>query len=246
MPTFTIRANAKTRAPMVLIPPGEYPFELGSGAVYRLAAPLWVDVFPVRLRDVGRFVADAGYFEPTFWQSDECTSLRDQQHPNAFSDDNLPCADNLLRDIGYDEDTASRPADRLSWFEAAAYCTWVGGRLPSRLEWSIAAWGPQRLSGEDLERVGLEIENGSLRWLAVSHGEYIASERGCVGMGALRREWCWDVEGSRRIARGNPDVTPGTPDSVLRDYRTYDVSERRPRGKVGFRCVYPRIPGGLA
>lgn len=136
------------------------------------------------------------------------------------------------------------PAVHISWSEAQAFCTDAGGRLPTRGEWSSAAYTEQRVNPN----------NGLVRHRTypypvgdrpdgmnnnrTSHVRVATTRRGVNGlydMGANAWEWLADRQGDDALTAGGswwygPEKTraQGMQWKPADFYAVY----------VGFRCVY--------
>lgn len=104
-------------APLVFIPAG--PFLMGSNDGFPNERPAhtvtlrayYIDQFEVTAGRYQKFLASATREEPPTW---------DDEAAHTWSD---------------------LPAVGMSWTDAAAYCAWVGRRLPTEAEWEKAARG---------------------------------------------------------------------------------------------------------
>jgi len=79
---------------------------------------------------------------------------------------------------------ADCPVVQVNWFEASAYCRFVGRRLPTELEWEVASAGvPDRVGG-------LSPEKRRYPWgdqpPTPLHANLDGERLGCVGVGALQ------------------------------------------------------------
>lgn len=141
------------------------------------------------------------------------------------------------------------PAVHVSWFEADQYCKAKGGRLPSRDEWSKAAYVETRSEPPEPFESGktYEYPTGDTGRGANTVGDddgwpehapvasFAAGVNGLYDMGANVWEWLADARGKDRLtAGGSWWYGPGKMTASGMQYKAADFYAVY----VGFRCVY--------
>lgn len=209
----------------------------------------WIDKYEVSIEKFVEFLNKNDFLNEA--------SVSELIHLNG-GDDNIYLLDKWYAKDGFGD----FPVTDITFFGAAAYCEWTGGRLPTEAEWEKAARGDDRRIypwGNDApENAEFSNYNNLLRGpVSVTSYEDVESPYGTVNMAGNVWEWTSDYyfyEAYNTGSNHNPSF-PNSSDSqnmvVIRggSYINHDMDVRTTRrGKaqdtdatqhLGFRCVMP-------
>ncbi|CAN5129112.1 ergothioneine biosynthesis protein EgtB [soil metagenome] len=191
-------------------------------------APFEIDRTPVTNADFARFVADTGAEPPLYWERDGAGGwIRTAMGRTAALD-------------------PAHPVVHVDFNAAAAFAEWAGKRLPTELEWEVAA------TGADRERANLD----TLAFGTAPAGAYADAPADSGAVQMLGNVWEWtssDFDGypgfeafpydeyskvffgsEHKVLRGGSWATRR---NVIRtSFRNWDLSIRR-QIFSGFRCA---------
>ena len=248
-PTECSWMRPKDRMPMMLIPTGKATIgrnddALDSRPMHIVALDAFlIDKYQVTNRMYSLFLNEMGNQAEsgTKWYDDAAKNARLKWSGNFWM---------VMRNY------SEHPIVSISWYGAAAYCRWVGGRLPTEAEWEKAArgmddriypWGNQPPSYELANYQGCQVSTSP-----VGNFPKGASSYGLLDMAGNVWEWVSDWYGHDYYAHGLL-INPRGPDTgvtkVMRggswfnidrhlkvSYRSYSNPATR-TANLGFRCV---------
>ncbi len=239
-------------AGMLLIPGGEFIMGTDSEQVnpdQRPAHTVDLDAFYIDQHEVTNaqyeeFILAGGYKNKKFWTQEGWDFIQKHQ---------------IEAPLKYGQNSVSTEPDQpvigVSWYEAVAYATWAGKRLPTEAEWEKAARGTdQRIYpwGNEMDFSKLNYFPHVTKILAIGSFPQGASPYGVMDMAGSLGEWTADWYGEVYYAQ-IPGKNPKGPNQgqyrVLRGggwdsirlqlqctYRYYDKEDRRTYN-IGFRCA---------
>jgi formylglycine-generating enzyme required for sulfatase activity len=193
--------------------------------------PFAMGRYPVTVLNYLQFVEAGGYGQEKFWTA------------GGHGEYSVP--ESWQWQLRY----PNRPVVGVSWFEAAAYCAWAGGRLPSEAEWECAARGgkegvryPWGDAAPDEYHANF-IESGPGHLTPVGLYPEGATPSGIQDLAGNCFEWLGDRwrENEKQAAPGERGAIRGGARGILAMYLRVSAGLRvSPHGRgdiLGFRCI---------
>ena len=237
---------------MVLIPLGE--FVMGANSIHTNTnhAPahrvdleaFYINKFEVTNAQFEEFILDGGYQNQGLWTAEGWDFIQKNR---------------IKTPLHYGENSVSTEPDHpvigVSWYEADAYATWAGKRLPTEAEWEKAARGVESRIypwGDTMDFTKLSYFPHGTKLQLVGNFPDGASPYGVMDMAGSVWEWCSDWYSANYYSQ-SPRKNPKGPengdyrvlrgggwDSIrlqLRTYYRYSDKRNRRTYNIGFRCV---------
>ncbi len=237
---------------MILIPAGEFIMGTdseGAKVDQKPAHRVYLDTFYIDKHEVTNaqfeaFIVDGGYQNRKLWTAAGWNFIQKHQ---------------IKAPLHHGQNSVSMEPDHpvigVSWYEANAYATWAGKRLPTEAEWEKAARGTEGHVypwGNEMDFSRLNYFPHHEKILGVGSFPSGASPYGVLDMAGSAWEWCADWYGENGYSQ-SPQKSPTGPNKgeyrVLRGggwdsirlqlrtfYRYYDKADRRAYN-IGFRCA---------
>ena len=104
-----------------------------------------IDAFPVTNEQYLKFIEDGGYTDYKFWLSDGWEKVKENNWSAPMYWEKID-GHWMTRDFaGKRKINPREPVCHVSFYEASAYCKWLGKRLPTEAEWEKAAcWNEEK------------------------------------------------------------------------------------------------------
>ena len=131
----------------------DFVFDNEKWAHEHMAAPFAIARAPVTNSEFARFVDTGGYADRAFWSDEGWHWLQQSGVTMPAYWEGRPGAWCLRRFGEVIELPPHQPVQHVNWHEANAYCAFAGRRLPTELEWEIAATGELSPDGRWLSTV---------------------------------------------------------------------------------------------
>jgi ergothioneine biosynthesis protein EgtB len=174
-------------------------------------APFEIASRPATNAEYLQFVEDGGYRRPEFWLSDGWAAVQAQRwrQPLYWREERGAWQEFTLH--GLQPLDPARAVTHISQFEADAYASWAGARLPTEFEWEAAS---------------SLFEHGKVwEWTSSSYGPYPGFKAGGRKNAGAVGEYNGKFMSNQYVLRGGSPATPAG--HARRSYRNFFPSSAR-------------------